>query len=225
MEFTERFEKIVKLPLSWFYEILIIAMGLAMAQPTVTSLILGGSVAATGLLIRSWSRGYPEEKNSKAIYGPYCFVKHPYHLGTFLLLLGLAFTSRSLSLILFILIGTAIILRKAEQEDEKLHDHSQATLFKEYRSLVPTFVPTLWPYRGKLWKDDRFSWSQAFVKGSRRELEVIFLLGLVYIAFFIFYYLQASYYIKGTVGGLTFLAGVLILRQTPRQLKLKRGYL
>ena len=177
-------EKRLGVQLILVFEILVIIMVLAMAEPVPISLCLGATISAIGLGFRVWSRGYQLTPGERAVYGPYRFVRHPVHLGTFLILLGLCLAGRSFYSVAVMLLGSIFLFRQTFAEEEAISGGNKGVLYKDYRLRVPTFVPNIYPYSGALCRNKDFSLSYSMLKGHRRELDSLVALVFVYMLLF-----------------------------------------
>lgn len=136
--------------------------GLLFASPNATSTIIGLGFSLVGYLLLFWVQGYKE----RAIIGPYRFVRHPKHLGLWLLGIGFAIACHSfpavmLSLLLLPCLFFLGAILKGEEPDLKTY---------RYRYHVPALLPTLLPFK----KDDSvhlpFSWRRAVFPPDRTHL-------------------------------------------------------
>ena len=71
------------------------AIAFALAQPTPTSLAIGGAIVAVGEAIRVWAAGHLEKSREVTSSGPYRFTRHPLYVGSSTIGLGVAVASRS----------------------------------------------------------------------------------------------------------------------------------
>lgn len=69
------------------------AFVLWLAEPTRTSLVWGGAVAACGELIRLWAAGHVEKSREVTRSGPYRVTRHPLYVGSSLIGIGFAVAS------------------------------------------------------------------------------------------------------------------------------------
>jgi protein-S-isoprenylcysteine O-methyltransferase Ste14 len=74
------------------------AAALWLAQPSWSSLGLGGAVALAGEAIRLWAAGHLEKGREVTKSGPYRWVGHPLYLGSAVIAIGIAVAGRSLPL-------------------------------------------------------------------------------------------------------------------------------
>jgi len=154
------------------------------ARPTTVSLVIGAGLSLGGLALRIWTSGYPRPWQSFAVYGPYRFARHPYHLGSFLALIGFCLAGRSAWVTGIMLAGTGLIFRSIMREEEVTQDRIGGPAFRDYRTQVSSLLPNLVPYPVSHGYNHTFSLSYALLKGERRELDSFVLLmvgyGLLY---------------------------------------------
>ncbi len=183
-----RFKKIKLQKLRRTFEFLIVAATFCTAEPDRTSLIVGFSISAMGELLRTWAAGYPLRLRSYFVQGPYRFVRHPRYLGTFLVLLGMAFAGQNPYVVGVYVVGIAIIYRFCLRAEERQLHSLVGPRFELYRSQVTAFIPQLIPYE-RSGQEPKFSLSFAIFKRDRREFESIGALalgfGLLYISMLI----------------------------------------
>ena len=100
------------------------ALALWFAQPTWTTLAIGGSVAAAGEAIRLWAAGHVEKSREVTRSGPYRVTRHPLYLGSSIIAAGVAVASASLMVVAIIAaylattIPAAIIAEEAHLRDK-----------------------------------------------------------------------------------------------------------
>jgi protein-S-isoprenylcysteine O-methyltransferase Ste14 len=63
---------------------------LALARPTVRSLLVGAAIAATGEAVRIWAAGHLEKSREVTKSGPYRLSRHPLYVGSSVMGVGLA---------------------------------------------------------------------------------------------------------------------------------------
>ncbi|MEP6922900.1 MAG: isoprenylcysteine carboxylmethyltransferase family protein [Pyrinomonadaceae bacterium] len=114
-----------------------------LAKPNLLSLIMGGSVALIGLLVRAWAAGHIRKNAALAISGPYARTRNPLYLGSFILGLGFTIAGANVWLILLfaaLFLGIYLPVMRIEARDV-------AALFpadyEHYAENVPLFVPRL----------------------------------------------------------------------------------
>jgi protein-S-isoprenylcysteine O-methyltransferase Ste14 len=81
-----------------------------LAQPTWSSLIVGGVVAACGEAIRVWAAGHLEKSREVTRSGPYRWTRHPLYVGSIGIAVGVAIASVSsvVATIIAVYVGTTI---------------------------------------------------------------------------------------------------------------------
>ena len=116
---------------------------LVFARPEPTVLIIGGIIAAIGILIRAWASGHIRKNQNLAVSGPYSYTRNPLYLGSFIL--GIGFTIASgvwwLGLI-FILLFLGIYLPVMRVEAGELTDIFGEE-YRQYAERVPLLFPRL----------------------------------------------------------------------------------
>lgn len=153
------------------YETVVIIAIIMTADPNVSSLILGLPITLVGMALRLWTRGYAIEVGEISIHGPYRFVRHPHHLGTFLMLLGLCLTSRSFEILCGMLIGALLLFRHIFNQETQTLSRLGGVNYQDYYLRVPTLIPNLKPYSGALCRKKAFSLRRALLTGQPREFE------------------------------------------------------
>ena len=118
-----------------------------LARPSGTSLIAGGSLIATGLLIRAWAASLLRKDRELAVAGPYAHTRNPLYLGSLLMGLGGAVAGANPWL------GAAFVAFFAwsyapafERESVKLTGLFGES-YRSYRASVPALLPRVTPYR------------------------------------------------------------------------------
>ena len=114
---------------------------LFLAKPTFTYLLIGGSVAFLGLLLRAWSAGHIRKNKQLTVSGPYAYTRNPLYLGSFLLGVGFMIASGIwwLALIFSVLylgIYFPVMSVEAEELTEIFGDE-----YKNYADGVSLFFP------------------------------------------------------------------------------------
>jgi protein-S-isoprenylcysteine O-methyltransferase Ste14 len=127
------------------YPLAVIA--LALARPSLKSILLGAVLGAIGLFIRARAAGHLHKQQVLTITGPYAYTRNPLYLGSFILTVAAAVAIRSwiAAIILcgyFALVYSVVMLR----EERELYSHHGAA-FEEYARAVPLFLPRLSPSR------------------------------------------------------------------------------
>lgn len=137
VKFDKRFVQRIRVPVGFLFAIVFMIF----ARPTVSSLIVGASVAFVGVGIRAWASGHIRKAKVLAVSGPYAFTRNPLYLGS--LILGLGFTVAAgvwwLALLFCLLfLGIYLPVMRVEAEDMRRIFPED---FPEYERNVPLLVP------------------------------------------------------------------------------------
>ena len=140
----------LRVPLGFLFA----AVFLIFARPEMLTLIIGGTIAVGGLLIRAWASGHIRKNQNLAVSGPYAYTRNPLYLGSFIL--GVGFTMAAgvwwLGLI-FIALFLGIYLPVMRVEASELTEIFGEE-YREYARKVPLFVPRPTTYRKSAAKFD-----------------------------------------------------------------------
>jgi hypothetical protein len=160
-------------------EYALIALAFYRADPTPTSLAVGAGVAACGEALRITTAGYGYKVGELTMRGPYRFVRHPYFLGTALIVVGIALGARDVYAVAAAIVGLTLMFRWTMALDEARWERFLGPAFARYRVSVPAFVPRLWGVRAE--PDNRgFSLQYAVFRGRHRELDALIALALAF---------------------------------------------
>lgn len=116
---------------------------LALARPSVRSILYGALAAAVGLVIRAWASGHLRKDRMLAVSGPYRYSRNPLYLGNFILGVGIVISARSwwvlaLFAAYFGLFYPLIIIREKERLKRLFPGE-----YEDYGRQVPLFWPSL----------------------------------------------------------------------------------
>jgi protein-S-isoprenylcysteine O-methyltransferase Ste14 len=129
------------------------ALYLYFARPSARSLALGAVVIIPGLIIRTLASGYVSKNEQLTTSGPYAHTRNPLYLGSLILALGFALTSRSWWIAAAIVaIFIAIYIPVISAEETFLRQR-----FPEFERYAHE-VPRLWPRLGSFGNSGKFSW-------------------------------------------------------------------
>lgn len=141
-----------RVPLGFLFAIIF----LIFARPEPKTLIIGGLIAVSGLLIRAWASGHIRKNQKLAVSGPYAYTRNPLYLGSFIMGLGFTLASGVWWLaILFAILFLGIYVPVMRAESKELIDIFGAA-YEKYSKAVPLFVPRLTKFRGELSSSDKF---------------------------------------------------------------------
>jgi protein-S-isoprenylcysteine O-methyltransferase Ste14 len=140
----------IRVPLGFLFGIVF----LVFARPEPTVLIIGGVIAAIGILIRAWASGHIRKNQNLAVSGPYSYTRNPLYLGSFVLGVGFTIAAGVWWLgIIFIALFLGIYLPVMRVESDDLTKLFGAE-YEEYARRVPLFFPRPTAYRASDTKFD-----------------------------------------------------------------------
>ncbi len=133
----------IRVPLGFLFGIVF----LVFARPEPTVLVIGGIIAAVGILIRAWASGHIRKNQNLAVSGPYSFTRNPLYLGSFVLGVGFTIAAGVWWLaIIFVALFLGIYLPVMRVESDDLTKLFGAE-YEEYARRVPLFFPRPTAYR------------------------------------------------------------------------------
>ncbi|MFN8572532.1 MAG: isoprenylcysteine carboxylmethyltransferase family protein [Gemmatimonadaceae bacterium] len=118
---------------------------LALARPSVVTLVLGAGVALVGVVIRAWASGHIMKNDRLATSGPYAHTRNPLYFGSFLLAAGFAIAAHWSLLLLVIAFFVLIYGPTMEREKANIRGRFPGA-YDEYEANVPAFVPRVSPW-------------------------------------------------------------------------------
>ena len=114
-----------------------------LAAPTAGSILLGGVVAAVGLLIRGAASGHLRKYEELVTSGPYAHTRNPLYFGSAFLAVGFALAGHSWwaggIVVAYFAVFYWAVMRNEERD---LHARYGAA-FDDYAARVPLFFPRL----------------------------------------------------------------------------------
>ena len=132
----------VRVPLGF----LLAAGYLVVARPTALTLVVGGSIALAGLLVRGWAAGHIVKNDRLATTGPYAHTRNPLYFGSFLIAAGFAIAAHW-SLLLFV-IAFFVLIYGPTIRDERIGIRARfPDAYDEWERNVPAFLPRPTPWR------------------------------------------------------------------------------
>ncbi len=130
-----RIARRIRVPLGFVFAVLYVWL----ARPTVLSIIVGGVIAAFGVLIRALASGHVKKNAELTMTGPYAYSRNPLYVGS--IVIGVGFGVAALSwwialglLMLFLAIYIPVI------RSEEAFLRSQFSEFDDYCRRVPRFI-------------------------------------------------------------------------------------
>jgi protein-S-isoprenylcysteine O-methyltransferase Ste14 len=112
-----------------------------LAAPTPRAILIGGLVAAFGLLVRGLAAGHLQKDKELATTGPYASTRNPLYLGSAFLAAGFAIAGRSWMGGLIVAVYFAVFYYAVIRSEEKYLRERFGTTFDEYAARVPMFLP------------------------------------------------------------------------------------
>jgi protein-S-isoprenylcysteine O-methyltransferase Ste14 len=154
---------------------LVAAIYWLLALPTPFSILIGGLIAALGLLIRGLASGHLRKDETLATTGPYGATRNPLYFGSAFLAAGFVVAGHSWMAGTIVTAYFAVFYYAVMRSEERDVRERFGAAFDEYASRVPLFVPRFPPWASKTEArrpGNRFSWPQ-----YRRNREYQALLG------------------------------------------------
>jgi protein-S-isoprenylcysteine O-methyltransferase Ste14 len=153
---------------------------LALARPTLRSILIGALVGVIGLLVRALAAGHLHKQEILTVTGPYAYTRNPLYLGSAILTVGAAIATWSwaaaATLCVYFALFYSVVMRREEQELRLQH----GAAFDDYAAAVPLFFPRFSP--AKLGAGASGSFSIAQYKKNREyraAVGFLLLLGLL----------------------------------------------
>jgi len=156
---------------------LVAAIYWLLAAPTSSSILMGGFIAALGLVIRALAAGHLRKDETLATTGPYGATRNPLYFGSAFLAAGFVVAGHSWIAGTIVTTYFAIFYYAVMRSEEGDVRERFGAAFDDYASRVPLFVPRF-PRRARDRQAARlgigFSWLQ-----YRRNREYQALLGTI----------------------------------------------
>jgi protein-S-isoprenylcysteine O-methyltransferase Ste14 len=112
-----------------------------LAAPAPRSILLGGIVAAFGLLVRALASGHLHKDEELATTGPYAGTRNPLYLGSAFLAAGFVIAGRSWWAGLLVATYFAVFYYAVMKNEEEGLRQRFGAPFEEYAARVPLFFP------------------------------------------------------------------------------------
>jgi protein-S-isoprenylcysteine O-methyltransferase Ste14 len=119
----------LRVPLGFVFSVLAIWL----ADPTLRTLQIGGSIAVVGEAIRVWAAGHLEKGREVTSSGPYAFTRHPLYLGSTLIGIGLAVAAASLPVAVLVAAYLGVTLTAAIRTEEAHLTEKFGAAYPDYR--------------------------------------------------------------------------------------------
>ena len=114
---------------------------LVFAAPTPRSILIGGTVALLGILIRGASSGYLRKYEELATTGPYAHTRNPLYFGSAFLAAGFAIAGNSWIAGLLVITYFGVFYTAVMRNEESDLRTRFGAVFDEYAAGVPLFFP------------------------------------------------------------------------------------
>ena len=129
------------------------ALFLAMADPTLHSVLLGLPLVVLAEALRTWSSGYIQKDHTLATDGPYSLTRNPMYFGNLVLGLGFALMANRWWVLVGLLLAFALIYDATIKAEEANLLRRFGDAYVRYCRDVPRFVPRL-----TAWRRGPFQW-------------------------------------------------------------------
>jgi protein-S-isoprenylcysteine O-methyltransferase Ste14 len=131
----------IRVPLGFIFAVVYIWL----AQPTLTSLIVGALVLLPGLVLRGLASGHVQKDKQLTTSGPYAYTRNPLYLGSLMLAAGFAIAARSWRIVGLMLLMFAVIYVPVIAGEERYLRQTFLD-YDDYARHVPRMLPRLTPY-------------------------------------------------------------------------------
>lgn len=149
-----------------------------LATPSPRWILIGGSIALFGLLVRATAAGYLRKSEELATSGPYARTRNPLYFGSSLLAVGFAIAGGSWLAAGVVVVYFAIFYYAVMRNEEEELRERYGSAFEEYAARVPLFFPRMFDATSETRADGppakEFSWAQ-----YRRNREYQALVGTI----------------------------------------------
>ena len=113
MKYTSLLQRL-RVPIGFLFAALYLLFAPDYATPL--TLVVGGSVALLGLLIRAWAAGHIVKNEELAVTGPYAHSRNPLYFGSVLIAGGFAMIAHWSLLLLVVALFAAVYMPVIERE-------------------------------------------------------------------------------------------------------------
>jgi protein-S-isoprenylcysteine O-methyltransferase Ste14 len=150
-----------------------------LATPSPRWILIGGSIALIGLLVRAIAAGYLRKSEELATSGPYARTRNPLYFGSSLLAAGFAIAGGSWWAAGVVMVYFAVFYYAVMRNEEEELRERYGSAFEEYAARVPLFFPRSFDSHSGIGARasppaKEFSWSQ-----YRRNREYQTLIGTI----------------------------------------------
>jgi len=114
-----------------------------LATPTLRAILIGGVIAAFGLLVRGLAAGYLRKDQQLAVAGPYALSRNPLYLGSSFLAVGFAIAGHSWVAGALLWTYFAVFYYAVMRNEESDLRARFGAEYESYAARVPLFFPRL----------------------------------------------------------------------------------
>ena len=177
MTYSEVAKK-ARLPLGFALGIAYLIWAPAVATPL--TLIVGGTVALLGVLMRAWASGHISKNERLAVTGPYAHTRNPLYFGSFLIGAGFAVAAHW-GLLLVVIAFWALVYAPTMQRERANISGRFPEDYGAYAANVPAFVPRVTAWRDSAVQGGGFS-PALYMKHGEWKAGVTYILAMAWLA-------------------------------------------
>lgn len=151
-------------------------LALALARPSVRSLVWSMPLVLAGEGVRLWASGHLEKSKTLATGGPYAHSRNPLYLGSGLLAVGVAAASASPWVVLAVAAYFLAFYPRVVREEAAFLREKFGRAYEHWAAEVPLFWPRLTPGGAR---ESRFEWRRVSVNREWRTAAALPLVALL----------------------------------------------
>jgi protein-S-isoprenylcysteine O-methyltransferase Ste14 len=141
-----------------------------LARPTPRFILIGGLIAAAGLLIRGAAAGHLRKDRELTTTGLYAHTRNPLYLGSSLLAVGFAVAGHSWLAAVVVMAYFSIFYYAVMRNEEEGLRERFGRVYENYAARVPLFFPRLTTGTSGIPSPEKFSWPEY---GRNREYQAL----------------------------------------------------
>ncbi len=177
MTYSEVAKK-ARLPLGFAFGIAYLVWAPAVATPI--TLIVGGTVALLGVVMRAWASGHISKNERLAVSGPYAHTRNPLYFGSFLIGAGFAVAAHWALLLLVIAFWALVYAPTMQRERANISGRFPED-YGAYAANVPAFVPRVTAWRDPALPRGGFS-PALYMKHGEWKAGITYILAMAWLA-------------------------------------------
>ena len=155
------------------------ALVLALARPSLVSLLAALPLALAGEAVRIWASGHIEKTKCLATGGPYAHSRNPLYLGSLLIAFGVALACWSPWVVLAVAVYLLAFYPSVMREESAFLAGKFPAEYAAWAAAVPLFWPRLHP-GGQ--RSSRFDWARVRMNREWRTAAALPLLAALLLA-------------------------------------------